>query len=126
MEARDHQIHVDVAETACGDRDVQRRYMDMAVYFGPLAVQASSCQAVVTSVNSPFHTYLEVMKRQVTRKPCEGGRIPASGDPWATAGEHSGDGIAYEVKVANVLYDDLQTWAGAECLYRGFGEGPYP
>jgi hypothetical protein len=36
-----HQIHVDVAERACGDRDVLWRYLDMAMYFGRLAVQAS-------------------------------------------------------------------------------------
>jgi hypothetical protein len=59
---------MDVAETVCGDWDVQQRYLDMAVYFGLLAVQASSRQAV-TSVDSPFHTYLEAMKRQVSRMP---------------------------------------------------------
>jgi hypothetical protein len=63
-----HQIHMDVAETVCGDRDVQRQYLGMVVYFGPLAVQASSRQAV-TSVDSPFPTYLEAMKRRVTRMP---------------------------------------------------------
>jgi hypothetical protein len=33
---------VDVTETAYGDRYVLRRYLDMAVYFDPLAVQGSS------------------------------------------------------------------------------------
>jgi hypothetical protein len=38
-----YQVHVDVAEAACRDRDVLRKYLDMAVNFGPLAVQAGLC-----------------------------------------------------------------------------------
>jgi hypothetical protein len=37
--------------------------------------------------------------------------------PGHHQGEHSGDGIPYEVRVADFLCDDLQTWAGAQCLY---------
>ncbi len=36
-----HQVHVDVAETAGGYRDVLRRYLYMAVDLGSLAAQAS-------------------------------------------------------------------------------------
>ena len=35
-----YQIHVNMAETACGNWDVLRGYLDMAVDFGPLAAQA--------------------------------------------------------------------------------------
>ena len=38
-----YQVHVDVAETACRDWDVLWRYLDMAVNFGSLAVQAGFC-----------------------------------------------------------------------------------
>jgi hypothetical protein len=34
---------MDVAEAACGNGYVLRWYLDLAVYLGPLAVQARSC-----------------------------------------------------------------------------------
>ena len=43
MPAGSHQVHVDVGEAACRDQDVLRKYLDMAVNFGPLAVQAGLC-----------------------------------------------------------------------------------
>jgi hypothetical protein len=36
------------------------------------------------------------------------------GHQWA---ERTGEGVADEVKVANLLRDDVQAWAGAESLY---------
>jgi hypothetical protein len=59
---------VDVAETAGGYRDVQHRYLDVAVDLGPLAVQAGFAQAV-TSVERPIPTYLEEIRWQVARLP---------------------------------------------------------
>jgi hypothetical protein len=38
-----YQVHVDVAEAACRNRDVLRKYLDMAVNLGPLAAQAGLC-----------------------------------------------------------------------------------
>jgi hypothetical protein len=38
-----HQVHVNVAEAACGHWDVLRKYLNVAVDFGPLAAQAGFC-----------------------------------------------------------------------------------
>jgi hypothetical protein len=38
-----HQVHVNVAETACGHWNVLRKYLNVAVDFGPLAAQAGFC-----------------------------------------------------------------------------------
>ncbi len=40
-----YQVHVDVDKTACGYRDVLRKYLDVAVDLGPLAAQAGFCPA---------------------------------------------------------------------------------
>ncbi len=53
---------------AGGYRDVQHRYLDVAVDLGPLAVQAGFAQAV-TSVERPIPTYLEEIRWQVARLP---------------------------------------------------------
>jgi hypothetical protein len=34
---------MDVTEAVCGDQNVLRRYLDMAWYLGPLAMQATPC-----------------------------------------------------------------------------------
>ncbi len=57
-----------MAETAGGYRDVKRRYLDVAVDLGPLAVQAGFAQAV-TSVERPIPTYLEEIRWRVARLP---------------------------------------------------------
>jgi hypothetical protein len=36
--------------------------------------------------------------------------------PGDQRAEGAGGGVAYEVKVANFLLDDVQTWAGTESL----------
>ena len=41
-----HQIHVDVAETVGGYRDVLQRYLYVAMDFGPLTEKASLCPIV--------------------------------------------------------------------------------
>ena len=38
-----HQVHVNVAEAACGHWDVLRKYLNVAVDLGPLAAQAGFC-----------------------------------------------------------------------------------
>jgi hypothetical protein len=37
--------------------------------------------------------------------------------PGHQGAERTSGGIADEFQIANLLCDDLQTWAGAECLY---------
>ncbi len=59
---------MDVAETAGGFRDVLWRYLYVALDLGSLAAQAGLRQEV-TSVESPFYTYLEEMRRRVARWP---------------------------------------------------------
>jgi hypothetical protein len=49
--------------------------------------------------------------------PCKWSNTCWRGSLGTRGGEHSGDGIVYEVKVTDFLCDDLKTWAGAECLY---------
>ncbi len=63
-----YQVHVDVAETAGGYWDVLQGYLYMAVDLGLLAARA------VTSVERPFQTYLEEMRRRVARR--QGWAVP--------------------------------------------------
>ncbi len=88
----------------------------MAVNFGPLAAEA------VTSVERPFHTYLEKMRRRVAR-------LPGWAAPWRCSkylspkvsgyqrAKSSRRRVADEVKVADLLGDDAQPRAGTESLY---------
>ncbi len=102
---------MDVTETAHGDQYVLRQYLDMAVYFGPLAEQASSCPGG-DILDSPFQIYLEAMRRQVTGMPgWAGDQISASGGPWPPAAKRTCGRVTNEVQNADFLCDDLQTWA---------------
>jgi hypothetical protein len=59
---------VDVAETAGGYRDVLRRYLDVAVDFGPLTAQAGLRQGC-DICGETLQTYLEEIRRGVARLP---------------------------------------------------------
>ncbi len=74
----------------------------------------------MTPVERPFQTYLEETRRWVACMP--GWAVPwlkylspkVSGHQWA---ECAGGGVADEAKVADVLGDGGQSWAGAKSLY---------
>jgi hypothetical protein len=59
---------VDVAETAGGYRDVLRRYLDVAVILARWQPRQAFAQAV-TSLERPFQTYLEEIRRRVACLP---------------------------------------------------------
>jgi hypothetical protein len=121
MPAGAHQIHVDVAETAGGYWDVLRRYLYVVVDLGPLAAQAGLCPGG------------DICGETFPQVP---GGDEAAGCPTARVGgpvevfenlspkvsgyqrvEDAGGGVANEVKVADLLCDDAQAWAGTESLH---------
>ncbi len=59
---------MNMAETAGGYRNVLRRYLAMAVYFGPLAVQAGP-RPGGDARGEVLPTYLEAIRRRVTHMP---------------------------------------------------------
>ncbi len=75
----------------------------------------------VTSVERPFHTYLEEMSRRVAPPARVGGSVEVfeylspkvSGYQRAKS---SRGRVTEEVKVADLLGDDSQPWAGTESL----------
>jgi hypothetical protein len=111
---------VDVDETARGYRDVLRRYLDVAVDFGPLAAHAGlrpGCDIVGEALpNIPGGD--EAAGRLPARvsgpvEMFENLFLEVSGYQGA---ECAGGRVADEVKVADLLCDDAQTRAGAESL----------
>jgi hypothetical protein len=114
---------MNVAELACGYCNVLGWYLDVAVYLGSLAVQAGSGPGGdVRGQSLPYvpggnettrclHTWMSCFVQVVKYL-----QPKISGDQWA---ECNCGGIAYEVQVANLLCDNLQTCIGAECLYLG-------
>jgi hypothetical protein len=111
---------MDVAETAGGYCDVLRGYLYMAVDLCPLAVQAGFCPG--GDIRGKTFSDIPGGNEAAGRPPIWVGRTvkmfknlspQVPGDQRA---EGAGGGGAYEVKVANFLCDDAQTWAGTESL----------
>ncbi len=75
----------------------------------------------VTSVERPFHRYLEEMRWRVAQLPGWGPvEVFENLSPEVSGyqrAEGAGGGVANEVKVANLLCDDAQAWAGTESLH---------
>jgi hypothetical protein len=112
---------MDVAETGGGYRDVLRQYLYVAVYFSLLAVQACLCpgrdicgeafpniprgDVAVGRPHARVGGPVEVFEYLLPK---------VSGHQRA---ECTGRGVADEVKVADLLRDDVQARAGAESMY---------
>jgi hypothetical protein len=121
---------VDEAETVGGYRDVLQRYLDMAVDLGPLAVQAGLCPGCdiygETFPNIPGGDYAAGRPPAGVSGPVEMFKDLSPKVSGHQRAECAGGGVADEVKVANLLSDDVQAWAGAESLYlwaKGLAEG---
>jgi hypothetical protein len=113
-----YQVHVDVTEMARRHRYVLGQCLNVAVYLGPLAVQAGSRPGG------------DIRRQSFSYVP---GGDEAAGCPHTRVGgpmqvveylpaevplaECTCGGVADEV--ADLLCDNLQTCAGAECLYLG-------
>ncbi len=116
-----HQVHVDVAEMAGGYWDVLRGYLYVPLDLSPLAAQAG------------FRPGGDICEETLPNIP---GGDEAAGCPPARVGgpvevfenlspkvsgyqraECACGGVAYEVKAADLLCDDVQAWAGAESFY---------
>ena len=112
---------MDVSEPASGYRYVLRKYLDMAVDHGSLAVQAGPgpggdiCREAFPHVPGSYeaaggaHTWVSSAVQVVKNLPTE---VP--GDQGA---ERPRGGIPQEVEVAELLCEDAKPRTGAEGLY---------
>jgi hypothetical protein len=109
-----------MAETAGGHWDVLRGYLYVAVDLGPLAAQAGLppggdiCGKTFPDILGGYETAGHPPTRM-------GGTVEMFENlspqvPGNQRVEGAGGGVADEVKVADLLCDDAQTWAGTESL----------
>jgi hypothetical protein len=114
-----HQVHVVLAETEGGYRDVLWGYLYMAVDLGPLAAQAGLrrggeiCRETLPNIPGGDEAASHPLVRM-------GGPVVVFESlspkvPGYQRAECAAGGVADEVKVADLLCDD--DWAGAESLY---------
>jgi hypothetical protein len=93
----------------------------MAVYFGPLAVQADfrpGCDVCgETLPNIPGGNEAAGRLHAGVGGPVKVFKYLSSKVSGQQRAECGGGGVADEVKVADLLSDDAQAWAGAESLY---------
>jgi hypothetical protein len=119
---------VDVIEMACGNWYVLPRYLNMALYFGPLEVQASSLPG--GDIHGKSFPYVpggdEVARRPHARMgaPCRWSNTYRQRSLGTSGRNKPVARVTDEVQIPDFLFDDLQNWAGTECLYVGFGVGP--
>jgi hypothetical protein len=101
--------------------DVLRRYLYMAVNFGPLAVQVGfrpSCDICgETPPNIPGGDEAAGRPHAGVGGPVEVFKYLSPKVSRHQQAECGGGGVVDEVKVTDLLRDDAQAWAGAESLY---------
>jgi hypothetical protein len=106
-----------MAETAGGHWDVLWGYLYVAVDLGPLAAQTGLCPGSGKTFPHILGGY-ETAGHPPTRM---GGAVDIFENlspqvPGNQRVEGAGGGVSDEVKVADLLCDDAQTWAGTESL----------
>jgi hypothetical protein len=106
-----------------GDQFVLQRCLDMTVYFGPLAVQASSRPGRDIQGQSfpyvPGGDEAEGRRHAWVGGPVQVVEYLQAEVPGHQLAEPIFGSITDEVQIADFLCVDLQTWAVAECLYCG-------
>ncbi len=116
-----YQVHMNVAEPACRYQYVLKRYLYVAVYLGPLAVHTGLRLGGDLSREAFPHIPRD---NEAARGPDAwvSGAVQVVKDLPAEVSGDQGlklphDGVAKEVKVANLLSGNAQLGAGAEGLY---------